>query len=99
MGGQVLLKRTTFKGKYKTQDRWEDTVYHVEGQAYNGMPVFRITLVTGEGKVRVVHQSVLLLFGGNIEGDSGNEENWQDVDDPQDSISADFGNQRLKLCH
>ena len=70
------------------QDHWEDTVYHVEGQPYNGMPVFRITPVMG-GKVRAVHQNLLLLFGGNIDGDSEDKESQQEVDDPQDSISAD----------
>ena len=75
LGDQGLLKRTAFKGKHKIQDPWEDTVYPVDGQPYNGMPVFRITPVAGGGKVRVVHQNLLLPFGGNIEGDSGDEEN------------------------
>ena len=75
MGDQVLLKRTAFKGKHKIQDHLEDTVFHVEGQPYSGLPVFRITPVTGGGNVRVVHQNLLLPFRGNIEGDPGNEEN------------------------
>ena len=31
MGDMILLKRTTFKGKHKIQDYWEDAIYHVEG--------------------------------------------------------------------
>ena len=67
-------------------------MYHVEGQPYNGMLVFRITLVTEGGKMNIVHQNFILSFGGNIDRDSGDGENWQDVNDPQDSISADSGN-------
>ena len=42
--------------------------------------------------MRVVHQNLLLPFGHNIERDSGDDESWQEVDDPQDSISADSDN-------
>ena len=89
---QVLLQRTAYKGKHKIQDHWKDTVYHIQGQPYNGMLVFRITPVTVGGKVRVIHWNLLLPFGGNIEGDPGNEENWQHIDEPQDSISTDYDN-------
>ena len=75
MGDQVLLKRMAFKGRHKIQDHWEDIVYCVEGQPYNGMLVFRIALVTGEDKVRIVHQNLLLPFGGNIDEDPGSEDN------------------------
>ena len=69
VGDQILLKRTASKGKNEIQDCWEDTVYHVEVQPYSGLPVFRIARVTGGGTLRAVHQSLLLPFGGNIEGD------------------------------
>ena len=55
MGELVLLKGTAFKGKHKIKDHWEDTIYYVEGQPYAGLPVFKITQVAGEGKVKVVH--------------------------------------------
>ena len=51
----VLLKRTAFKGKHKIQDHWEDTIYHIEGQPYTGLAVFKITSVAREAKVKVVH--------------------------------------------
>ena len=38
--------------------------------------------------MKIVHQNLLLPFEGNIEGVQGDEENWQDVDEPHDSISA-----------
>ena len=59
--------RTAFKGKYKIQDHWEDTIYHIEGQTYIRLPVFKITTVEGAGKVKIIHQSFLHPFGGNIE--------------------------------
>ena len=68
MGYKVLHKRTGFNGKHKIQDCREDTVYHVEGQPYAKLPVFKIIPVAGEGKVTILHQNLLLLFGGNIEG-------------------------------
>ena len=85
-----LLKRTAFKGKHKIQDHWEKTIYFVEGQPYVGLPggVFRITPGVGEGKVKIVHQNLLLLFGGNIQEDSENEGSWQGVDGPPDCILA-----------
>ena len=48
MGDMVLLKGTAFKGKYKTQDHWEDTIYCVEEQPYVGLPVFKIAPVSGD---------------------------------------------------
>ena len=68
-------------------------MYHVEGQAYNGMPVFRITLVTGGGKMRVVHQNLLLPFGGNIE--IGRMPMILRIASQQILV---IGNWRLKLC-
>ena len=74
VGDKVLLKRTAFKGKHKTQDHWKETVYHVEGQPYAVLSGFQdCTQVTWEGKVKIVHQNLLLPFGGNIEGVPENE--------------------------
>ena len=84
----VLLKRTTFKYKHKIQDHWEGTVYHVEGQPYAGLPVFKTAPVAGEGKVKNGHWNLLLPFGGNIEGGLENEGSQQDADRPQDCTSA-----------
>ena len=81
VGDQVILKRTAFRDKHKIQDHWENTVYCVEGQPYSGLPIFRITPITGGGKVRVVYQKLLLPFGGNIVGDPGKEVNQQNVDE------------------
>ena len=88
MGDLVLLKMTVFKGKHKIQDHWEKTIYHVEGQPHEGLPVTRTFPVAGIVKMKIVHQNLLLPFGGNIEGGSENEGSWQDVNGPQDCILA-----------
>ena len=53
-----------------------------------GLSVFRITLVAGEGNVKIVHQNLLLSFGGNIKEDSENEGSQQGVNRPPDCILA-----------
>ena len=58
----VLLKRTAFKGKHKIQDHWEDTIYCVEEQPYAQLPVFKTVPAAGAGKVKIVHQNLLLPF-------------------------------------
>ena len=45
-------------GKHKIKDHCEDTLYHVEGQPYAGLSVFKIAPVAGEGKVKIVHQTL-----------------------------------------
>ena len=93
----ILLKRTAFKDKHKTQDHWKDTIYLIEGQPYVGLPVFKITPIAGEGKVKVAHQNLLLPFEGNIKGGPENEESQQDVNGPQDCILtvSDYGVYKL----
>ena len=55
VGERVLLKRRTFKGKHEIQDLWEDAIYHVEGEPYTGLLVFKIAQLQGNGKVKIVH--------------------------------------------
>ena len=55
------------------QDHYNDTIYCVEGRPYAVLLVFKITTVTGEGKVKIVLQNMLLPFGGNIDGGPGNK--------------------------
>ena len=77
MGDKVLLRRTAFKGKHKIHDCWEDTVYHIQGQPYAGLLVIKITPLTGEGKVKMVHWNLLPPFRSNIKGGPENEGTWQ----------------------
>ena len=50
--------------------------------------VLRITAVAGEGKVKIIHQNLLLPFGGNIEENSEDMGKWQGVNRPPDCILA-----------
>ena len=38
----VLLQCTTYKGKHKIQDWWENTVYEIIKQPFKNMPAFKI---------------------------------------------------------
>ena len=60
VGDKVLLKCTAFKGKHKIQDRWKNTIYEVVKQPIHKMAVFKIESMEGDGKMKVVHQNVLL---------------------------------------
>ena len=53
-----------------------------------GLPVFRITPVAGKGKVKIVHQNLILPFVYNIKGDSENDGCQQGVDGLPDCILA-----------
>ena len=54
------------------------------------MPVFRVSPVDGDGKVKIVCCKPVLPIGVNIET-SGNERDQKNVDGPQDFIQAVFG--------
>ena len=60
VGDKVLLKCTAFKGKYKIQDAWENTIYQVIEQPLGKLPVFKIRSMEGDNKMKVVHWNVLL---------------------------------------
>ena len=58
----------------------------MRGNHMQGCQFSRSPPVAGEGKVKVVHQYLVLPFGDNIEGGTENEGSQQDVDGPQDCI-------------
>ena len=60
VGDKVLLKCTTFKGKHKIQDQWENTIYEVIEQPLCKIPVFKIQSMEGDDKMKVVHRNLLL---------------------------------------
>ena len=60
VGDKVLLKCYAFKGKHKIQDRWVNTIYKVVTQPTGKMPVFKIESMESDGKMKVVHQNLLL---------------------------------------
>ena len=47
-------------GKSKIRDRWSPEVYRVVTQPYKGLPVYKVSPVSGEGRSRIVHRNLLL---------------------------------------
>ena len=61
-GDLVLVKKQTFKGKHKIQDYWKSQVYIVMEQSYDKSPVLKVKPHKCDGKVRLLHHSMLLLL-------------------------------------
>ena len=59
VGDLVLVKQTTWKGRHKIQDRWEDEEYQVVDQPTPGVPVYAVKSIAG-GRPRVLHKNLLL---------------------------------------
>ena len=49
VGDMVLVCVTTFKGRHKMQNRWENSEYVVEKQPYPNLPVYVVCPRDGEG--------------------------------------------------
>ena len=60
VGDKILLRQTTFKGKHKIQDHWENTIYEVMEQPFEKIPVFKIKSRGGDDGVKIVHRNLLL---------------------------------------
>ena len=60
VGEKILLKCTTFKGKHKIQDRWENTIYGVIEQPLGKIPVFKTKSMEGDDNMKVVHRNLFL---------------------------------------
>ena len=60
VGNKVLLRHTAFKGKHKTHDSWEDTIYEVVEQPFKNMLVFKMKSQGGDDRVKMVHRNLLL---------------------------------------
>ena len=61
VGNKMLLQKTTYKGKHKISNGWENQVYIVISKPFQNLPVFRIKPEIGEGKIKVVHKNLFLL--------------------------------------
>ena len=77
IGDLVLVKKTTWKGRHKVQDRWESAEYQVIGQPNPGIPVYEVKYVAG-GSTRVLYHNLLLPLQGRLRQQCG-----QEVEDPQ----------------
>ena len=65
-GDLVLVKKFSFKGKHKIQDRWENHVYEVLESSHSSPLVFRIKREDGEGGIRILQRNLLLPFKTRI---------------------------------
>ena len=72
MGELVLVRKTTWKGKHKIQDRWESDEYQVIGQPTPGIPVYKVECVAGE-RTRILYRNLLLPLQGMIRQPGGLE--------------------------
>ena len=77
IGDLVLVRKTTWKGRHKIQDRWESDEYQVIGQCNPGIPVYEVKSVA-RGRTRVLHQNLLLPLQSRVRQQGG-----QEVEDPQ----------------
>ena len=88
IGDLVLVKKTAWKGKHKTQDRWESDEYQVIEQPTPGIPVYRVKCITG-GRTRVLHHNLLLPLQGRLRQSEGQV--GIDTPDPEEEEEEDSG--------
>ena len=72
VGDLVLVKQTAWKGRHKTQDRWESEEYQVVDQPTPGVPVYTVKSVAG-GRTRVLQRNILLPLQGRVRQQGGTE--------------------------
>ena len=60
-GDLVLVRHTTFQGKHKIVDRWENPVYEVLDK-HKSLPVYKIKSQEGDGRTHMDHCNLLLLL-------------------------------------
>ena len=56
IGDLVFVKQTTWKGRHKIQDHWEEEEYQVVDQPTPGVPVYVVKSIVG-GRPRVLHRN------------------------------------------
>ena len=88
IGYLVLVRKTTWKGKHKIQDRWESDEYQVMGQPNPGIPVYKVESVT-ERRTRVLHRNLLLSLQGRIRQPCGQD--VKDLSSPEEEEDEDSG--------
>ena len=66
-GDMVLVHVTTFKGRHKIQNRWENREYVVEWQPYPNLPVYVVCPMDGEGCSQTLHRNYLFPISPNLE--------------------------------
>ena len=88
IGDLVLVKKTTWKGKHKIQDRWESDEHQVIEQPNPGIPVYKVKCIA-RGKTRVLHCNLLLPLQGRLRQSEGQV--GIDTPDPEEEEEEDSG--------
>ena len=78
VGDTVLVHVTTFKGRHKMQNRWENSEYVVEKRPYPDLPVYVVCPRDGEGCSQTLHRNYLLPISSNMGQD--------ETDEPEDRV-------------
>ena len=60
VGDKVLLKCTALNGKHRIQEQMENAIYKLTEEPLGKIPVFKIKLMAGDDKTKVVHRNLLL---------------------------------------
>ena len=81
VGDTVLVHVTTFKGRHKMQNRWENSEYVVEKRPYPDLPVYVVCPRDGEGCSQTLHRNYLLPISSNMGQDETGE--------PEDRVEND----------
>ena len=58
-GDRVLVKLTSFQGKHKLSNKWEEEPYVVRSQPYDDIPVYTVSRES-DGLSKTVHRNLLL---------------------------------------
>ena len=90
VGDTVLVHVTTFKGRHKMQDRWENREYVVEKWPYPDLPVYVVCPRDGEGHSLTLHRNYLLPISSNMRQDEtdGSEDRVENNTSPTPTQSS-----------
>ena len=73
VGDKVLVKKLSFEGKHKIQDKFEEDVYTVIEQSRPEIPVYKVKSDTSNIE-KTLHRNHLLLVDYNDENDENIDE-------------------------
>ena len=95
-GDTVLVHVTTFKGRHKIQNQWENREYVVEQWPYPNLPVYVVYPRNREGCSQTLYRNYLLPISNNLE-QAGDEpiDQLTPVPSAESGLPADRPTERL----
>ena len=66
IGDNVLVKKLSFSGKHKLEDKWEPHIYSITGKEHPNVPVYQVVKSDGSGKKRTLHRNHLMPLLQNL---------------------------------